>query len=648
MPRGRLQRKGNDIDARVARLEDLVKQLKAQVQTTNQHDAGLEDTHLLGPVGPLGRYSNGLQRYIASDFWEAISREANGIRKTLEESNNEGAPSANYSTSPGPTTEPYSIPNTLLFGHGTSGTEFDTSQPLQKHLASTLLSIYQHRVDSIVKVLHWPSVVAAIDKKNMEARNEGWWTGIHALESAIRFTAWCTTTDAECEQQLRCNRSSTLLQLRNAAEFSISKAKLLEYPDLTVLQAYVIYLIGLRCSTTGASSWTLLPIAVRLAKALGLGSEDPKSHLPYELEIRRRLWYSIGMLDTQLALDRGSLPLLYCSDFISWPLTVNDADLYPTCSRLISSQGFTDMAFSSMTHRAMMCQKKLYETNIHPEDPWASWNEKMAAIAVFEDYVRNNSSVRNPFPTPLETFTQAVGEGSLLNIKLMLRRPLHRIEHRQVPPWDDYNIMSASTEILERSLNKQADVKFASWAWFAWVKWYALAVLLAELYSSGTGATTEHSYLVARETFAQYAPVVADSESGMLWKPIVKLMRQVERLRGTGSTVNGNAHQPRSSGHSAGGDIKAGEATKLNVFQGYAASPQSAHRRDAGKSLVAESDLLDQTITQPRGTTHGIVDTENIEQMRMQDVLDDDLSLMNWDSFLEDMFHSTIMDLSMN
>jgi hypothetical protein len=42
---------------------------------------------------------------------------------------------------------------TLLFSYSTSGTEFDTSQPLTKQMTNTLLSIYRHRVDSILKVL---------------------------------------------------------------------------------------------------------------------------------------------------------------------------------------------------------------------------------------------------------------------------------------------------------------------------------------------------------------------------------------------------------------------------------------------------------------------------------------------------------------
>ncbi|KAJ5053739.1 uncharacterized protein L3040_000030 [Drepanopeziza brunnea f. sp. 'multigermtubi'] len=40
-------------------------------------------------------------------------------------------------------------------------------------------------------------------------------------------------------------------------------------------------------------------------------------------------------------------------------------------------------------------------------------------------------------------------------------------------------------------------------------------------------------YLGEMRTFANYSQTMADSESGVLWRPIAKLLRRVERLRGT-------------------------------------------------------------------------------------------------------------------
>ena len=106
----------------------------------------------------------------------------------------------------------------------------------------------------------------------------------------------------------------------------------------------------------------------------------------------------------------------------------------------------------------------MYETDVSLGDPWGSWNEKIEAISVFEDYVREHFSGINASSTPLEQYTQAVAEGSLVNIKLMLGRPPYRNKHCTVPPWDNFDVMRATTDILGRPLNKQANTEFAPWA----------------------------------------------------------------------------------------------------------------------------------------------------------------------------------------
>jgi len=166
----------------------------------------------------------------------------------LEDFDNGETHSQNSFASPETTREAYSIAGTLLFSHGISNKtsiELDTSQPLTEEMTSILLSIYHHHVDPIVKPLHWPSAVSAIQSRNTEAKSEAQWTRLHALERSILFPALCTMTDSECQEQLYCNRDSLMQHLGIEAESAFSKAKLLEDPDLTVLQAFVIYLVSL-------------------------------------------------------------------------------------------------------------------------------------------------------------------------------------------------------------------------------------------------------------------------------------------------------------------------------------------------------------------------------------------------------------------
>lgn len=172
------------------------------------------------------------------------SPQANGIREILEEFDTEDSPSDLASNSPMSSTEPVSSSGVLLFGQGNPSLVLDPSQLITSEMRSVLLPIYKTRVDCIVKVLHWPSVLAAIDKKDtglLQSRYE--LNKIQALESAICYTAVCSMTDEECDILLHGKKGLLRDQLRSFAEVSISNTNFLDKPDFTVLQAFLIYLV---------------------------------------------------------------------------------------------------------------------------------------------------------------------------------------------------------------------------------------------------------------------------------------------------------------------------------------------------------------------------------------------------------------------
>ncbi|KAI9056236.1 hypothetical protein LZ554_001164 [Drepanopeziza brunnea f. sp. 'monogermtubi'] len=633
-PRGRTAQKGGEIDTRVARLEDLVRQLKAQVESSKGSRPG--DGNGQNDPTETGhstwRDSSTLQTYVASEFWEALSLEANGIREILEELDEGDTTSDPSIASPGPVHDFSSSSGAILSSPLILNTDMASAQHLTDQMRRVLLPLFQTRVDSIIKILHWPSFLAAIASRDTASGNSVQSRPIHALECAVCYTALCTMSDLECENMLYCQRAPRLHQLKLAAEISFSKARLLEMPDVTTLQAFFIYLVGLRCATTFASAWTLLSVAVRLASALGLGSEDPAKYSVFKLEIRRRLWLAIGVMDTQLSLDRGTPPLLSGSDFTSFPATINDSDLYPTCATLSPTETFSDMSFSAMAQQAMICQKRLYEVGSESQDPWSRWKDKLATISLFENYINTNLSHINNSSTSLEQFTKAVATGSLANIQLTLRRPPYRLQHgtSPVPPWDEFDIVKATTDILEQSINTRARIEFAPWQWFAWVKWYVLAVLLAELCGPGQGPEIDHSYLVAQRTFANYAQTIADSESGMLWRPIVKLMRRVERLRGT--AVRGMPGQCSLST----------EASEVNGFEFTALAGSDINATQNGTAI--DLDLPHRNSAKQNPVTYPMMAIANSQQAIMDGNFEEDLSWVNWDAFLEDMNNSSNMD----
>lgn len=186
-----------------------------------------------------------------------------------------------------------------------------------------------------------------------------------------------------------------------------------------------------------------------------------------------------------------------------------------------------------MIYDAMICQRRLCELSQKPEEGWGRWPEKLEAVAVFEEAIQNKHCRIDDFVEPLQPLQrlQLISAKKItVSMHLLLRRPPYRQPYNSVPPWDEYDVLDAATEVLEQHLQANPQ-ELEPWVWKNWVQWHALAVLLAELTVRPRGQSWDRSYTVACQSFSYYARLVADSESGLLWKPIARLMHRVQRLR---------------------------------------------------------------------------------------------------------------------
>lgn len=131
-------------------------------------------------------------------------------------------------------------------------------------------------------------------------------------------------------------------------------------------------------------------------------------------------------------------------------------------------------------------------------------------------------------------------------MRLLFYRPLHkRGKGHEAFDKDQLGkdeLLTMASEVLERSQSKRSWAQFAQWAWFKWVKWYALAVVLAEL-CTAQGTRADHAWTVVQQSYDDYANIVADTKSGLLWKPIARLMQRVTTLR-TASTGKSHVSAP--------------------------------------------------------------------------------------------------------
>jgi hypothetical protein len=120
----------------------------------------------------------------------------------------------------------------------------------------------------------------------------------------------------------------------------------LQTDEITVLQAFAIFLTAAWINNSARRIWTLTALLVRLAQNFGVDRDGIHFNLsPFVVEMRRRLWWCICVLDSRACEDTGyDATILPQSYDTRLPLNATDSDLFQGTTELPQSRvGHTDI-----------------------------------------------------------------------------------------------------------------------------------------------------------------------------------------------------------------------------------------------------------------------------------------------------------------
>jgi hypothetical protein len=98
------------------------------------------------------------------------------------------------------------------------------------------------------------------------------------------------------------------LKYRLGLEHALAKADFLNVPDLVLIQALVNFLALARRHDRPGFVWMMVGLIIRMAISVGLhpdGSNFPNLS-PFEIEIRRRVWWGLYLIDVRASEDQGT------------------------------------------------------------------------------------------------------------------------------------------------------------------------------------------------------------------------------------------------------------------------------------------------------------------------------------------------------
>jgi hypothetical protein len=511
-------------------------------QTTSSSDfppsisGDKESNNLQAPA--TGKTTLVEKKYLSSDFWANLGGEVDGLRCLLErpsdDDDNDDEEVVEYTPSTnGPTS--HSSPLDFVFHEDESRPE-QVDFPITHRHFKALTNTYFTNVDSIFKILHRPTTLSSIaaSTSNFSAPpNNG---VIELLMLCMYFAAVTSLSPEECQQTYHQDHQTLLAKFRHGAELAFARENLLVTNEFAVLQAFALYLVALRVHSKTRSTWTLFALVLRIAQSFEIHKDAGGINLSFfEAQQRSLLWWQIMVLDVRCAEDRGTQPMIFDGSFdTSMPLNINDDDYGPETSEPVPEfPGLTDMTLSHVTHKSAFTFRKL----LFPSQISVTEKEQMikSLNLEFESLYFQKCDAN----VPIQWFLSMIGRLLILKMWLSLRYPLRA---RDQPIYADATpdqALRTAVSILEIMMNLYENNPKSShfkWVGRTWVQWHPLAVILAELCIQTEGPLVDRAWAVIENAWNKYGERVADTEGGMLWKPIKRLLKKAQAARQEAAT----------------------------------------------------------------------------------------------------------------
>ena len=271
--------------------------------------------------------------------------------------------------------------------------------------------------------------------------------------------------------------------------------------------------------------------------------------------MRRRLWYTICVLDVHSSFDRGSEPVIgHKSLHPILPLNINDSEFGPDSEdQLSDKEGLTDMTKALVQYHAQATGKALgtagdgFVSNATATSKALSPRQQM--VEQFELTTLKFIRFCDPNSSPYAWSTFNGSLTAVATMQLSLRRPMNPRGQKCIAmDTDPTKVLRLATTVLERDTVMRSDPRGEPFRWFGVVHWHPLAVAIAECYVCDDIALLRHVWPTIEHSFENIGKVLADYRQGIMWRPLERLMLK------TRSRINTLSKRIDAEGHTGTND----------------------------------------------------------------------------------------------
>ncbi|KAI1366238.1 fungal-specific transcription factor domain-containing protein [Xylaria arbuscula] len=491
--------------------------------------------------GKLVLNEKGKVRYVSNAFWSKITDEIESLRSETQRLTDDSSDSSGDEDSPvaaNPQIDRHHDHHGFIFGYSSSNVDLRSLHPLPSQMLF-YWQVYMDNIDPIVKLLHVPTMTKIV--KDLRSDMSTMTPGVEALMFAIYLAAITSMEHDEVVMNFGAEKKTLLARYRFATEQALARAGCVTSSEMVVLQAFVLFLILVRRYDDTKFSTTLTGMVVKIAQSLGLHRDGTHfdNITPFDIEMRRRLWWAICVLDLRSAEDQGcELTVVERSFDTLFPLNVNDTDISPEMTDFPPERiGSTDMTFCLIRYEICGLSRKLHMASSSlstcPTVSRSTTQEQEdKLIEMYEHIDQKYLKLCPAKETDLLNWVSATISRLIMSkMSLVIYQPLMPSSDAIDLPSDVRDrLFMASIEVVEYSRVLNSEPKIQRWRWLfqTYNQWHAVAYLLLEVCRRSWSASVERGWIALNATFQDKNLDVAKP---VIWNLLRKLMIQANRHR---------------------------------------------------------------------------------------------------------------------
>ncbi|KAI1182146.1 fungal-specific transcription factor domain-containing protein [Nemania serpens] len=545
--------------------------------------------------GKLVLSEKGKVRYVSNAFWTKITEEIEALRSDTQRLTDASSDSSGDEDSPvsvAPQIEQQGDHHGFIFGYSSSTVDLRSLHPLPSQMLF-YWQVFMDNVDPIVKFMHVPTMTNTI--KELRRDMSTMTPGVEVLMFVIYLAAITSMEPEEVLMNFGAEKSQLMARYRFATEQALARANCVTTSEIIVLQAFVLFLILVRRGDDTKFSTALTGLAVKIAQSLGLHRDG--THFdnisPFEIEMRRRLWWTICVLDHRSAEDQGcEMTVVERSFDTRFPLNVNDSDLSPEMTEFPPERiGPTDISFSLIRFEVCALSRRVHAAANGlapcPKESQVTLEEHEEKLIQMYEHIEQKYLKPPPAKEHdlLNWVSATIARLIVAKMSLVIYQPLMQSPRTDLPRDVRDRLFLASVEVVEYSRILSAEPKIRRWQWLfhTYNQWHAVAYLLLEVCRRPWSPSVERAWIALNATFQNNKNIPLSKPA--IWLMLRKLMVQAKRHRE--SEIARLRANPRAAQEL---DMEERNRVLPRNFQHLPSSVRSSLARDRWRKLVGVND----------------------------------------------------------